>query len=507
MHTRAPATPATAAAGVALLVLAGCAGPPGDDDPATLTIGTMTVPQSLDPADAMGSAAPYFQAVYDSLVRREPDGTYAPMLATEWSYDDTLTELELTLREDVAFDDGTPFDAEAVKANLERFPEAGGGQAHTLEGLEGVEVADEFRAVVHLSQPNRALLYYLSDAAGFMANPGSLGDGLATAPDGTGPYELDPGRTAIGTTWVFERKDEYWGEPLPYEEVAISAFDRENALVNGVRTGQINAAVVQEADQQSVVRSEPGLESVPQDIDYQGLILFDRDGHLVPELADRRVRQAVNHALDRPTMLDKLVDGQGELTDQVFGTETAAYEPELDSRYEHDPERARELLAEAGHPDGFDLTLPRMPEIVGEPMATSISTDLAEVGIDLEWDELDPANALRAVFTDQAYPAMVMNNAQPAEDWVTVAELVLPGTFNFLGTTDDTVGELVREIQNAPADEAAEPARELNRHLVEEAWFVPFYRLTYQHVSDGNVEIEPQSGAAAPSLYNYTPAG
>ncbi|MFL1431033.1 MULTISPECIES: ABC transporter substrate-binding protein [unclassified Nocardiopsis] len=507
MQKRTGLTTAVAAVGATTLLLTGCAGGDGGDpDTSTLSIATMTFPQSLDPAEAMGSALPYFQAVYDTLVKREPDGSYTPMLATEWSYDDTLTELSLTLREDVAFDGGTPFDGEAVKANLERFRDAGGGQAATMASLEEVEVVDATHVVLHLSQPNPAMLFYLSDAAGLMADPAAFdGEGLGTDPAGTGPYELDTGRTAVGTTWVFTRADDYWGEEPPYDEISIGYFDNETAIVNGLRTGQINAALVQTADQQQVVSEDAALETLPQSIDYQGIILFDRDGALVPELAEPKVRQAVAHALDRATMLEQLRGGQGEITDQVFGTETAAYDPELDSRYPYDPDRARELLEEAGYPDGFSLTLPRIGAIVPDAMAASIKTDLAAVGIDLAWEDLEQGNALSRIFVDQAFPGMVMNNAQPAEDWITVAELVLPGTFNHRGNTDEAVQELTAELQNSPAGEGDEAARELNRHLVEQAWFVPFYRMQYLHVTDGTVAVEPQSGMAVPSLYNYTP--
>lgn len=507
MQTKTRVNAGVAATGALVLMLTGCSGAGGDTDSSSLTIGTLTVPQSLDPAEAMGSAMPYFQAVYDTLVKREPDGEYTPMLATEWTYDESLTELTLTLRDDVTFDDGTPFDAEAVKANLERFRDGGGGQAQTLAVLEEVEVVDDTTAVLRLAQPNPAMVFYLSDAAGLMANPAAFdGDSLTTDPDGTGPYELDKGRTAVGTTWVYTRAEDYWGEDLPYDEIAINLFDNENAIVNGVRTGQINAALLQDVDQQAVVEPDPDVVTQPQGIDYQGIILFDRDGHITPELAEPEVRQAINHAIDRETMLEQLRDGQGEITNQIFGTETDAYDPELDTYYDHDPERARELLADAGYPDGFEFTLPRMSEIVSDPMATSLQSDLAEVGIDLTWDNLDQGSALNSIFTEQAYSGMVMNNAQPAEDWVTTVELVLPGTFNFFGATDDTVEELSEAIRTSPEGEAADEAQALNRHLVEQGWFVPFYRMTFLHVSDGSVDVQPQSGMAVPSLYNYAPA-
>ncbi|MGD9485762.1 ABC transporter substrate-binding protein [Streptomyces sp. TRM70308] len=500
---------ALAACVAASLVLAGCA----DSGTAragssTLDIATLTFPQSLDPAQAVGSALPFFQATYDTLVKREPDGGFSPMLATAWEYDDDRTELSLTLRKDVKFADGTAFDAAAVKANMERFKKGGGADAKWLNDLESVQVVDAAHVTLELKQPNPAMLFYLSDAAGLMANPAKFGeaDSLKTTPDGTGPYRLDKARTTIGTRWVYERNEDYWGERLPYDTLTISFFDNETAIVNGLKTGQVNAALLQTADQQVAIESDPGMETVKQAFDFQGLLLFDRDGKLAPALKDARVRQALNYAIDRETMLSVIRQERGQVTSQVFGPDTQGYDEKLDTYYSHDPARARKLLAEAGYAEGFTLKLPRISAIVNDALATSLATDFEAVGVDLVWDELDGGSAIQKVFTDRAYPGMVMNIGQAASDWIVVNELVTPGAFNMFGTTDPTVRELVPEIQAGSDEQAAQAARELNAHLVREGWFVPFYRMTYLHVSDGTVKITPQSGMAVPSIYNYAPA-
>jgi peptide/nickel transport system substrate-binding protein len=503
--------PATAALLVAASLLAGCSDPGGGTAAgasATLNIATMTLPQSIDPKDANGSALPFFQAVYDTLIKREPDGAYSPMLATEWTYDDTLTKLSLTLRGDVKFDDGTPFDAAAVKANMERFREGGGAQAKTLNDVKSIEVVDPTHVTLVLSKPNPAMLYYLSDAAGLMANPKDFtqGDALKTKPGGTGPYDLDPGQTVIGTKWVFKRAPAYWGAKLPYDTIAISYFDNETAIVNGIKTGQINAALIQDADQQISVESDPKVKTTKQEFDFQGVFLFDRAGAVTPELRDPKVRQALNHAIDRQTMLAKIRQGRGAVTSQVFGPSTAAYKPELDTYYTFDQAKARTLLKEAGLEKGFSLKLPRIPAIVSDALAASLQSDLGAVGVKVVWDDLDPGSAVQRIFRDRAYSAMVMNMGQSSSDWVAVGEVVLPGAFNMFGYTDDTVKELLPKIQGRPAQEAKADLQALNRHLVEDGWFMPFYRMTYLHVSDGSVSIKPQDGMAVPAIYNYAPA-
>ncbi|MGW0929004.1 ABC transporter substrate-binding protein [Streptomyces sp. NPDC002644] len=507
--SRSTRSGAVAACVAASLALAGCTGSgPQEAGSSTLDIATLTFPQSLDPSQAVGSALPFFQATYDTLVKREPDGDFSPMLATEWDYNADRTELSLTLRKDVKFGDGTAFDAAVVKANMERFRTGGGADAKWLNDLESVRVVDDTRVTLKLKQPNPAMLFYLSDAAGLMANPAKFktADSLKTTPDGTGPYRLDEARTTIGTKWVYERNKDYWGERLPYDTITISFFDNETAVTNGLKTGQVNAALLQTADQQVSVESHPGIKTEKQEFDFQGLLLFDRDGKLTPALKEPRVRQALNYAIDRETMLSAIRQNRGKVTSQVFGPDTEGYDEALDTHYPHDPAKAKELLEEAGYAKGFTLKLPRISAIVNDALASSLTTDLKAVGVDLVWDELDGGSAIQKVFTDRAYSGMVMNIGQSASDWVVVNELVTPGAFNMFGTSDSTVRELIPAVQTGTGEKAEQAARELNRHLVEQGWFVPFYRMTYLHVSDGSVDITPQSGMAVPSIYNYAPA-
>ncbi|MFG3259866.1 ABC transporter substrate-binding protein [Streptomyces sp. NPDC048172] len=493
----------------AALVLAGCGGGSGSsaNGGSELDIATMTSAQSLDPADAIGGALPYFQAVYDTLIKRAPDGTLKPMLATKWSYDEKRTRLSLTLRKGVKFADGTPFDAEAVKANLKHFKGGGGGAAKYLNALKSVKVVDAFHVELELSAPEPALLFHLSDAAGLMASPAKLKDGsLKTVPEGTGPYTLDKAGTAVGSKYVFERKKDYWGKALPYKTLRISVFDNETAIVNGLKTGQIDSAILQDANQQKALASDKRLKRTDFAFDFQGLLLFDRDGKRTPALREVKVRQAINHALDRETMLDKIRQGRGEVTDQVFGTETKAYDKALDSHYPHDPAKARKLMAEAGYAKGFTLKLPRISAVVSDALASSIATDLKAVGITVKWDQLDGGAAVQKVYRDRAYSAMVMNIGQSPVDWVTAQELVVPGTFNMFGTHDRTGKKLLAQMQAGSGKQAASASRALNRHLVEQGWFAPLYRMTYTLVSTDQVKVVPQSGMAVPSLYNYSPA-
>ncbi len=135
-------------------------------------------------------------------------------------------------------------------------------------------------------------------------------------PDGTGPYRLDKTRTTVGTKWSYTRNADYWGTRLPYKSLTFSFFDNETAITNGLKTGQINAALLQTADQQIAIETDPKVTTQKQEFDFQGLLLFDRDGRITPALRDPRVRQALNYAVDRATMLDRIRQNRGRITSQ-----------------------------------------------------------------------------------------------------------------------------------------------------------------------------------------------
>jgi peptide/nickel transport system substrate-binding protein len=365
---------------------------------------------------------------------------------------------------------------------------------------------DETHVALTLPQPDPGLIFALSDSAGLMANPAKFDteEALVTTPDGTGPYVLNTEETAIGTTWSYDRREDYWGEEPDFSTLTISVFDNENAMVNGLKTGQLDSALLQVADQQLAAEQDANLTLQDVFFDFQGVLLFDRDGVVTPALADPKVRQALNYAIDRETMLQVVRDGRGEITSQVWGVDTLGYDESLDDYYAHDPEKAEELLAEAGYPDGLELVLPRVTTIVTDNIATSLQTDLAAAGITLTWADVDTATAVQQIYVDKEFSGMVMNMGQPADDWFMYSSLVAPGTFNFFGTTDDTVQALATEARTLPAEESAEVYSELNRHIVEDAWFLPFYRMTYKLVTVAGIEAQTQSGMAVPSIYNYS---
>jgi peptide/nickel transport system substrate-binding protein len=499
-----------AALGVTGMALTSCSaggGDAGDGDSGTsgtLTLGSRVDLDSFDSAQAhVGHYMPFFQAAYDTLIRQEPDGTLTPMLATDWEYNEDRTALTLDLRTDVTFSDGAVFDAEAVKANIEHFQTANGRQASTLEDVESVEVVDDDTVTLNLSAPNPSLEYYLSQAAGFMGSPEALGtDEMATVPVGSGPYVIDEAASAIGVEYTFTRRDDYWNPDLQkFDTVVFKILDDDTARGNALATGQVDGADVLRSTLPQIEGA--GLAYETRYIDWNGLMLLDREGAITPALGDVRVRQAINMALDRDALAEAGYGDTAQPTAQVFGEAATAFSPDFDSFYEHDLEAAKALMAEAGYADGFTLAVPTLGQDMDVTWAL-IGDQLAEIGVTLSLDPVEFPDFLPGV-AEGRWSVAEWSLFQ-GETWVAAKQLLVPqALYNPFRTTTPEMEALLDAVRQAPAEEV-EPAVALNEYVLENAWFAPTYRVPAFYGFDPTaITVETQSGSVVPALYNYAP--
>ena len=495
-----------ATAGALAITLAACTGgatEPDEGDTTTaplLTLGQFVEPTSFDPSAAQeGNAFPYFQAVYDALIKREPDGSLAPFLATEWEWDDSLTELTLTLRDDVTFTDGAAFDADAAVANIEHFIATPGPQANQASAIESVEAADATTLVIELSEPDPSLEYSLASALGLMASPEALGtEDIASNPVGSGPYVLES--AVVGSEYTFVRNDDYWGDPLPYDSVKFLLLPDETARVNALRSGQINASIFNNPASSAELESA-GFNVQHAPLNWTGFVYFDRDGALNPALADPRVREAITVAIDKEGLLDNVGAGLGQLEDQIFPESSLSYLDDASGsdRFAYDPDRARELLDEAGYGDGFTLNMP-IGGVFPPALYATIEQNLADVGITMTRTEFAPGQIIPALLGGKheiTYFTLAMFN-----DWTTIRQYVASDApWNPFGSSDPELDALIDEFQFAQSDEErTEIGRSINEWLIDNNWFGVFSSAESTYADDGTVEITLQAQQAVPSI-------
>ena len=350
--------------------------------------------ENLDPADAQ-AASSFSQeamlAVYEPLIRLKNSGDPSPGLAESWSVNDDLTTLTLKLRQGVTFHDDSPFNADVVKRNLERFialgSRASGTVVEAVRGIASIEVLGPYEIKLTLKAPNGQMLYHLGGVAGMMASTASLTEGAYAAtfkPIGAGPYRLKAFSANERTT--FTRNDGYWGgsagRPAAFEHHYVPDG---RARMNALRSGQANIALIE--PRQIAEAKQAGFEVKINEKNsvwttYVNLSRTQNVAHL-------KVRQAMMYAVDRQAMADALSYGSSRPTVQPFASTSTAYDPELEKIYTYDPAKAKKLLAEAGFKDGVDITMLLLN--IGEyrPIAEAYQAMLSEVGIKVKFDIVD----------------------------------------------------------------------------------------------------------------------
>jgi ABC-type dipeptide transport system, periplasmic component len=501
---------ATAAAlAVTVLALTGCAG--GDDSNGgdsgradRLTLTAIIGPTSYDigAGAEYGNRSPFFQAVYDTLLQKDGAGEIEPWLATAWEYNEDNTVLTLTLRDDVTFTDGEPLDAEAVVASLERFRDGTAPQAATMLGKEFAAV-DATTVTITQAAPDPSLVNLLSIAPGLIQAPSSFDDpDSATNPVGSGPYVLDTAASVTGTTYVYTANPDYWNpDAVKYDNLTINVIEDPTATLNALKAGEANGAKIVNNDTIPEIEAS-GWTIESNELDFQGLLLFDRAGTMAPELADVKVRQAINMAFDREALLEALQMGYGTVTEQVFPETSVGFDTALDETYPYDPEAAKELLAEAGYPDGFALSMMTTPAF--QTTFDLVAQQLADIGITVDYTDPGSGNFITDMLAPK-YPATWMALEQNP-DWQLINFMIAPdATFNPFHSQDPTVDEYISTIQLGTEDEAAQATKDLNAYIVDQAWFAPFFRVQGTYAVDANTNLEFWPTNAYPSIFGFSP--
>ncbi|WP_309075962.1 ABC transporter substrate-binding protein [Paenarthrobacter sp.] len=482
---------------------AGTGSTAGTSTVTALTLGTLRDITSWDPAQAhVGHALQPYQAAYDSLILREPDGKLSPMLATAWKYNDTNTKLTVDLRTDVTFSDGAKFDATAAKANLDHFKKANGPQMAQLGSVSDIAVVDQDTIDINLSAAEPALEYFLSQAAGLMGSPAALGtDAIKTVPVGSGPYVMDKAASVKDSQTVFTAREGYWNKDLQkFNKLTLKILTDPTARTNALVSGQIDATLLDPKNGKQAEGARMKLET--NQVDWSGLLLLDRDGTKNPALANVKVRQAINHAFDRKTILDQVMLGQGTPTTQPFGKDSGAWTEELENYYSYDPGKAKQLLKDSGFEGKVSIDVPTLPG--AETLISVLKQQLADVGI-----TLNPGAAITNTFTSdvaaQKYPALFFNLFQ-GEPTVAIDQIVsTKALYNPFKNTTPELEAKIAAVRTGGGD-AGKLAQEVNKYVVEQAWFAPLFRVNQMYYHNDKVNVTPQVQQAVPSIYNYSPA-
>jgi len=350
-----------------------------------------------------------FESLCDKLVDITPDLEIVPQLATGWDWSEDGLTLTMTLREGVVFHDNTPFNAAAVAANIDRsqnLPES--RRKSELTSITGVEVVNDTTIRFTLAAPDATLMAQLSDRAGMMISPTAAeaaGLDFALAPVCSGPYRFV--ERIQQDRIVLDRFAEYWNaEAYHFDSVTFLPIPDTTVRLANLRSGDLDMLERLAATDVASVRGDASLQTAQAtSLGYQAMTINVGNGARAegPLGQDARVRQALSLAIDRTVINQVVFEGAFAPGNQPWPPTSPWYNADFPI-LERDVAAARALLAEAGYPDGIDITVQVANNPVQQQVMQVVQAMAGEAGIRISLEAKEFATLL-ADQTAGAYEA------------------------------------------------------------------------------------------------------
>ncbi|SNS52262.1 ABC transporter substrate-binding protein [Rhodococcoides kyotonense] len=414
------------------------------DRDATVIYGQIVVPSSLDPHRGVTeNDLPLLTVIYDRITDVDTDGNPIPMLAESWELDDENSSFILNMRAGATFSDGNPVDAAAVKSNIDRIltdPQST-IKAQIAGTIGSVDVLDERTARLNLVGPGGSLPTLLASRPGMLVSPAALGNvDLDQNPVGAGAFMMTS--SIPGTEYQFVRRPDYWDDDA-------YRFRKLTFLIQLDTATRMNSLQAGESTMTGVVGPQK------EEAKAGGLQVFTSGGASTSmarislntsrsEFGEKAVRQAMNLAIDRAAISRVLYSGDCIPGAQPYPEGYFAHSDSLDDSgwADYDPDRARELLADAGLADGFTFTAAVPSLSIYQNNAQVVQQNLADIGIDMRIEVMDATQA-RARFVTGEADALVGQYGGGTDPGLYVSSAYLPtGGDNPGKLTTDRMAEL-----------------------------------------------------------------
>lgn len=355
-----------------------------------LTVGTSADPTSLDPqVGTGGNDHTYVWTMHDNLTTYDDQFNPKPQLATKWEQTDPQT-IVFTLRSGVKFHDGTDFDANAVKTNIERVidPATKSTARGQILVVDSVEVPDATTAVFHLKTPSAPLILNLADRGGMMMSPTAIqkyGNQIGLHPVGTGSFKFVEWITNSHVT--VQRNEAYWGKDatggaLPYlDQITWQTIPQEEVRLSGIESGQLD--ILDAIQDISYVKLKGNTKVTLTKKDDSG-VAHMRLNLARPNINNVNLRRAMAWAIDRNAIMQTVHLGNGQAGVSVIGPAQAwAYDAPLQKQMGQDLAKAKQFLAAGGQPNGFAISAEIDPQ---DQTGQVMKEQLSKVGIQLNLD-------------------------------------------------------------------------------------------------------------------------
>ncbi len=467
---------------VAILVAAVpvAAAPP--EGQVTWAVGVSLPPAWFDPAEATGILIPFmvYYALHDALAKPMPGKAMAPGLAESWTASPDGLTYEFVLRQGVRFHNGETMTAEDVKFSFERYR---GVSAKILkERVRQVQVVDALRVRFQLKEPwPDFLTFYATPATGaawivprkYVEKVGD--EGFKKAPVGAGPYRFVSFTPGVELT--LEAHEQYWRKTPSVKRIVIKAVSDETTRLAMLKRGEIDISYVFRGPIAEEVRRTPGLTLKPVQFYGEQWLYFTDQWDPKSLWADRRVRLAVNHAIDRQAINQSLTLGFSRLTGSIIPRDFEFAWPV--APYPYDPRKAKQLLAEAGYPQGFDGEI--WTDTGFAEQTEAVANSLTAVGIRMKLRTLERAAYFTQLREKKLRALVYMATATYGSAATRIEAFVAAGGLYTYGTYPDIEG-LVQE-QSVERDRKRREATllRIQQLMHERAMFAPIWDIASLH--------------------------
>ncbi len=453
----------------------------------SITVSIVAEPPGWDPTVSTSQeiARVMYHNVFEGLVRIDQNGDIVPALASSWETSEDGLTWTFTLQESVTFHNGDPLTPADVVAALKRAadPESGHTHPEYYKAIETVQ-AEGNTVVLTLSKPTSSLLYNLARPDSIIYQAGTT-DSQASEPVGTGPFKF--AQWVRGSEVRLEKYPDYYGTPAYLDAVTFRIIEDTNAQLAALQAGDIDMVGVGLSAENAIqLQNNPDVKVTEGSATTEYTLAINNARE---PFSNPLVRQAITHAVDK----DIIVEGANFGYGTVIGTHASPIEPYYENLnpYPYDPDKARELLAEAGYPDGFtvDFELPQ-PYTTERRTGEVIAQQLSEIGITTNVTVVEWTTWLDRIFAQHDYDMTIIGHSEPRD-------IGIYGDPTYYYNYDSPeVQDLLAQIE-ATSDEAEQMSlyKEIERTIAADAvnvWvFSPPYLVAAQNNLYGYWQDQP----------------
>lgn len=430
-----------------------------------LTVAIQNNLTGLDPTNVNDTLSQTsLRLIYQGLFGFDEEMKLVPLLAEDYDSNENATEFTIRLRQNVTFHDGSPFDAEAVKVNLDRLrnPDNNLSRRSLVSMISEVQVVDDHTVKLILDKPFGAMIASLAHPGAMMISPAALeqyGKDIGRHPVGTGPFVFE---TWAADTLEVTRNDDYWKEPAKVDGVIIRSVPESGARMAMLQTGEAQFVPNFPPELLRVVENNPALEvtTSPSIVEY-----YVSMNNTKAPFDNKVVRQALNHAVDKDAFCKIVFNGLCKPANSII-PEGLAFHVEA-GEYAFDVDKAKQMLAEAGYEDGFTAEIWANSNTESLRAMQFIQQQLAQVNVTLNVVPLEAGVAAQRIWSvaspEEAEVEMYYggwSSSTGDADWgirpLLLGENTPPSMFNVAYFADDKVDAAITgAISTANPDERA----------------------------------------------------